>query len=413
VGVLLFLLAVITFLDRVCISVAGPRIQEYLHIGPQEWGWVVGVFAVAYGVFEIPGGWMADRFGPRLILTRIVLWWSAFTALTGAVSGFHALLLTRLCFGAGEAGAFPNAAASIASWFPTSERGRAFGFFLYPAMQVGGALSPLLVVPIQMRYGWRASFYVFALLGVVWAVVWFFWYRNTPREKRGVLPSELDEIGAAADRHERGLPWGVAVRNGNFWAILLMGLTLGYGSYFFIAWFHTYLVRARNFSERDLLYSTLPFIFGACANVGSGVTSDYLLKRSGLKAARCRVGIFGLGSAGLFALLAAFTPSKIGTLLLLSLCYAGICFNAPMQFTICLDVARQSPGSMCGAMNTATQVGSFLLGVVFGYVAKMSGSYDLPLIVMALVLGLGALLWLKINPMQELIPEDQSELARL
>jgi len=195
--VLLFLLAVITFLDRVCISVAGPRIQEYLCIGPQEWGWVVGMFAVAYGVFEIPGGWMADRFGPRLILTRIVLWWSAFTALTGAVSGFHALLLTRFCFGAGAAGAFPSAGASIASWFPTSERGRAFGSFLYLAMQAGGALSPLLVVPIQMRYGWRASFYVFALLGVVWAVVWFLWFRNTPQEKRGVTPSELDEIGAA------------------------------------------------------------------------------------------------------------------------------------------------------------------------------------------------------------------------
>jgi len=154
--VLLFLLAVVTYLDRVCISVAGPRIQEYLHFGPQQWGWVVGAFALAYAVFEIPGGWMADRFGPRLTLTRIVLWWSAFTALTGTVSSFPGLLMTRFFFGAGEAGAFPNAAASIASWFPLGERGRAFGL-LSMAMQTGGALSPLLVVPIQMRYGWRTS----------------------------------------------------------------------------------------------------------------------------------------------------------------------------------------------------------------------------------------------------------------
>src|SRR6516162_7585638 len=156
VGVLLFLLAVVTYLDRVCISVAGPRIQEYLHFGPQQWGWVVGAFALAYAVFEIPGGWMADRFGPRLTLTRIVLWWSAFTALTGTVSSFPGLLMTRFFFGAGEAGAFPNAAASIASWFPLGERGRAFGL-LSMAMQTGGALSPLLVVPIQMRYSWRTS----------------------------------------------------------------------------------------------------------------------------------------------------------------------------------------------------------------------------------------------------------------
>jgi ACS family glucarate transporter-like MFS transporter len=138
VGALLFLLAVITYLDRVCISVAGPRIQEYLHIGPQQWGWVVGAFALAYATLEIPGGWMADRFGPRIILARIVLWWSVLTALTGAVSSYPVLLLTRFWFGAGEAGAFPNGAASIAAWFPAKERGRAFGF-LSMAMQVGGS----------------------------------------------------------------------------------------------------------------------------------------------------------------------------------------------------------------------------------------------------------------------------------
>jgi MFS family permease len=411
VGALLFLLAVITYLDRVCISVAGPRIQEYLHIGPQQWGWVVGAFAIAYAVFEIPGGWMADRFGPRLVLTRIVLWWSAFTALTGAVSGFLALLLTRFWFGAGEAGAFPNAAASIASWFPANERGRAFGF-LSMAMQVGGALSPLLVVPIQMRYGWRASFYIFALLGVVWAIVWLLWFRNTPREKRGVTTSELNEIGAVAGGHENGFPWRVATRKGNFWAIMFVAVTFGYGSYFFIAWLHTYLVRARNFSESDLLLSALPFIFGAGANVASGVTSDFLLKRLGLKAARCRVGIIGLASGGLFALLAAFTPSKVGTLLLLCLSFAGISFHQSMGFPVCIDVARKCPGTMAGAMNMAVQVGSFLSGVVFGYVAKISGSYDRPLILMALVLGFGALIWLKIDPTQELVPEGQPELAK-
>ena len=407
VGALLFFLAVITYLDRVCISVAGPRIQEYLHIGPQQWGWVVGAFAFAYALFEIPGGWMADRFGPRIILTRIVLWWSAFTALTGAVSSYPLLLLTRFWFGAGEAGAFPNAAASIAAWFPAKERGRAFGF-LSMAMQVGGALSPLLVVPLQVHYGWRASFYVFALVGAAWAILWFVWFRNSPKQKQGVTRSELGEI-ESTDRHERGLPWGAAVRNSNFWAILLMALTYGYGSYFFVAWLHTYLVRARNFTERDLLLSTLPFILGGCANVASGVTSDFLLKHFGLKAARRRVGMIGLASGGFFALLAAFTPSKLGTLLLLCLSFAGISFNQSMTFPICIDVAEKFPGSMGGAMNMAAQVGGFLSGVVFGYVAKISGSYDRPLILMAFVLGSGALLWLKINPLQELVPEVYPE----
>jgi MFS transporter, ACS family, glucarate transporter len=410
VGALLFLLAVITYLDRVCISVAGPRIQEYLRIGPQQWGWVVGVFAIAYGVFEIPGGWMADRFGPRIILTRIVLWWSLFTALTGMVSSYPLLLLTRFWFGAGEAGAFPNATASIASWFPASERGRAFGF-LSVAMQVGGALSPLLVVPMQIRFGWRASFYIFALVGMAWAVTWFFCFRNTPTEMRGITRSELNEIGAAPDRQKRGLPWRVALGKGNFWAILLMAISYGYGSYFFFAWLPTYLVRARNFRERDLLLSAIVFVFGACANVASGFISDFLLKRTGLKAARCRIGMIGFACAALFGLLAALTSSKYGTLLLLCLSYAGICFTQPMVFPTCIEVARKFPGSMAGAQNTTNQLGSFLSGVLFGYVARISGSYDRPLMVMVLVLIFGALMWLKIDPTRELVPEGQPELA--
>jgi len=405
VGALLFLLAVITYLDRVCISVAGPRIQEYLRIGPQQWGWVVGVFAISYGAFEIPGGWMADRFGPRIVLTRIVLWWSAFTALTGAISSYPALLVTRFWFGAGEAGAFPNATASIASWFPASERGRTFGFFSV-AIQIGGALSPLLVVPIQMRYGWRTPFYIFGLVGVAWAIVWFSWFRNTPREKRGVSASELREIGDPPASRRHGLPWSLALRSTNFWAILLMGFCYGYGSYFFFTWFPTYLVRARNFTEKELLLAAFLFLCGACANVGSGVTSDFLLKRAGLRAARCRIGMAGFACAAIFALLAAVTTSKLGTLFLLCMSYSGICFTQPMIFPTCIEVAKKSPGSMAGAQNTTNQVGSFLSGVLFGYIAKTSGSYDRPLFLLAVVLALGALLWLKINPEQGLVPDE-------
>jgi ACS family glucarate transporter-like MFS transporter len=115
---LLSLLAVITYLDRVCIAVAGPRMQDELHISPQAWGWVTGIFALSYAMFEIPSGAMGDRLGPRRVLTRIVLWWSAFTSLTGAVSNYFLLLLTRFCFGIGEAGAYPNAGAVIGRWIP-------------------------------------------------------------------------------------------------------------------------------------------------------------------------------------------------------------------------------------------------------------------------------------------------------
>src|SRR5215467_14557447 len=158
-------LSVITYLDRVCIAVAGPRMQDSLHISPQAWGWVSSVFFLSYAVFEIPTGALGDRIGPRRVLTRIVAWWSAFTTLTGIVSNYYILLLVRFCFGVGEAGAYPDASAVIGRWIPAAKRTRAWGT-VWMTSQIGAAISPLLVVPIQVHYGWRASFFVFGIAGV-------------------------------------------------------------------------------------------------------------------------------------------------------------------------------------------------------------------------------------------------------
>ena len=195
------------------------------------------------------------------------------------------------------------------------------------------------------------------------------------------------------------------MRAPGFWPILSMGATFGYGNYFFVAWLHTYLLRARDYSEGDLLLTALPFACGACANLASGVMSDRLLKRFGLKAARRWLGQAGLGSGALFVLLATLTDSKSLTLLLLSLSFAGISCCQSIGFPTCIDVARKWPGSMSGAYNMAVSLGAFVSGVAFGYIVAVSGNYDLPLILMALVLGSGALLWLKIDPTRQLLAQ--------
>ena len=192
--ILLVLVSVITFLDRLAIAVAGPRMQDELGITPERWGWVLGAFVLAYGLFEIPTGAMGDRIGQRKVLTRIVVWWSVFTFLTGSVSGFVPLLITRFLFGVGEAGAYPNIAGGIARWFPPGERARAQGF-IWGASRAGGALAPLLVLPIQEAFGWRASFWIFGAVGLVWAVVWYWWYRDDPAAQPGITDAELREIG--------------------------------------------------------------------------------------------------------------------------------------------------------------------------------------------------------------------------
>jgi ACS family glucarate transporter-like MFS transporter len=398
---LLSLLLVITYLDRVCISVAGPRMQEALHIGPAAWGWVTGIFTLSYAAFEIPSGALGDRIGARRVLTRIVLWWSAFTSLTGLVTGYYPLLLTRFLFGMGEAGAYPNAAVVVARWFPVPERGRAFGITLMAA-QLGGAFAPLLVVPIQVRYGWRASFYVFGILGVIWSGFWYRWFRDSPAEKTGVTQAELDETRGTLAKAHQTLPWGVALRSGNFWTTMAVAFCYVYTFYFFQSWFHTYLVRARGYSENDLLLSSLPFFVAAFANCAGGVVSNALVKKVGLKWGRCSIGVVGLGIAALCTVAVMFTRSQLGAMILLSLIYAGITFQQPIMFAVCLDIGGAYAGAMVGAMNTASQIGSFLSSLAFGYLVARTGNYNVPFLPMAVLLLIGAWLWIKVDPTEQL-----------
>ncbi len=403
---MLFLLSVVTYLDRICIAVAGPRMQADLDISPEKWGWVLGAFTITYALFEIPSGALGDRLGQRKLLTRIVIWWSVFTSLTGAVSSYFLLLTTRLFFGAGEAGAFPNASGSISRWFPVVERARAQGV-VWMASRVGGALTPLLVVPIQQRYGWRVSFWLLGIIGLVWAAVWAVWYRDFPSEKRGVSGKEIEEIGAGGQRTpHHGLPWRIAFSRPNLWYIVLMYHTYCWGSYFYISWLHTYLQKGRGFTENQMaVWATLPFIVGACGNLTGGTVSDLLVKKYGLKLGRRTVGSAGLAMSAVFMYMTALTSNNNAAAIFLALGYGCMDCMLPVSWSVCLDIGRKYAGAVSGAMNTGGQAGSFLSAVAFGYIVKAYGSYNAPLFPMATMLVVSALLFLKIDPTQPLVPE--------
>jgi ACS family glucarate transporter-like MFS transporter len=412
---LLFFLSIITYIDRVCISVAGPRMQEELGLGPEMWGWVVGAFTISYALFEIPSGALADRIGARKVLTRIVLWWSFFTSATGFVNSFGSLLAVRFAFGAGEAGAYPGSASSISRWFPPHLRARASGV-VWMASRIGGALSPLLVVPIQQAYGWRMSFYLFGGIGVVWCVIWWLWYRDRPDLKQGVSREEIDEAGNPPAGEHHALPWARVLRSRNFWLILGMYHTYCWGSYFYLSWLHTFLVKGRGYSEtevRDL--SWLPFFCGAAGNFIGGSLSDYLVKRIGLKQGRRIIGSLGLLFSGAFMLAAALTPGKIPAIVFLSLGYFSMDCMLPVSWAVCLDVGKRYAGAVSGSMNMAGQVGSFLSSIAFGYLVKIFGDYNLPLIPFSAMLAISAYLFTRINPEEELVPSEepgQSSLKR-
>ena len=285
-GVLLFLvvLAIITFLDRISISVAAPRIQQELGIPPERWGWILGAFLLAYGLFEVPTGALGDRGGQRSVLMRIVLWWSAFTGLTGLARSFPVMLVTRFLFGAGEAGAYPNIAGALGCWFPVGERARTQGF-IWSASRLGGALAPLIVVPLQISIGWRAAFGVLGLLGVAWAICWRAWYHDRPSEQPGITPEELEEIETGGLRAglsggHAEIPWRMLLSRSQLWLIFAMYFFQAFGSWFYFGWFPVYLMKGAGFTEKEMgLFTALPFLMGAAGNLAGGFLSDAMVGR--------------------------------------------------------------------------------------------------------------------------------------
>jgi len=403
--VLLILLFAITYIDRVCISVAGPRMQEELHIDPVRWGWVTAIFTLSYALFEIPTGTLGDRIGARRVLTRVVLWWSAFTSLTGRMTNYYFLLLTRFCFGAGEAGAFPNASIVIARWFPPIQAARIPAVIL-AASQIGGAVAPLLVLPLQIRFGWRASFYMFGIVGVVWAAVWYSWFRDSPSEMPGVSPRELKEV-APVTANGHSFPWRLAFRSGTVLAMLVTAFSYVYVYTFFQTWFHTFLVKGRGFSEESLVFSALPYVIAAAANLTGGAVSDFMVGRVGLRWGRRSLGIVGLGSACLFTIATMVTRQQMLTVVFLSLVYGFIAFQQSGVFAVCLDIGRKQAGAIVGLMNTSAAVGGLLSSVVYGYIVEYFHSYNAPFVPMAALLLLGSILWLKIDASKELRVEAE------
>ncbi len=407
---LLILLFGITYLDRVCISVAGPRMQDDLHIGPAGWGWVTGVFAISYCLFEIPTGLLGDRIGPRRVLTRIVLWWSAFTALTGAMTSYYPLLITRFLFGAGEAGAFPNGSIVVSRWFPSERKATMAGVML-AASQIGGAAAPLLVVPIQSAYGWRMSFYVFGALGVLWATTWYGLFRDSPAERRSLPPSGLAEAASALPARAHSFPWRLALGSPSVLALLVTAFCYVYVYNFFQTWFHTFLIKGRGFSEAGLWLSALAYVVAACANLAGGAVSDALVRKLGLKRGRRTLGAAALTVAGLFTLAAMFSSQPIVVVMLLATVYGAITFQQSAVFGVCLDIGRHHAGAVVGLMNTTAQIGGLVGSVAYGYIVERFGSYDAPFVPMAALLFLGAILWLKIDASKDLAAGSQAGLV--
>jgi MFS family permease len=410
-GVLGFLVAlsVITFLDRLAIAVAGPRIQDDLHITPERWGWVLGAFTLGYGIFEMPAGALGDRRGQRAVLTRIVVWWSLFTAATAAAFHFVQLICTQFLFGAGEAGAYPNASGVIARWFPKQERARAQGA-VWAASRFGGALSALMVIPLLHAAGWRGMFCTLSLAGLVWATLWWRWYHDQPSKQPGITKAELDEIGGGSPRSHAGGVWRPLFRSRQTWLLMAMYSCYVWGAWFYFSWFPTYLVRGAGFTEKQMgLLSSLPFIMGCFGNLAGGFLSDRLAVRYGIKAARCGQACTSLAVSSLLILALAFTTDKVLVIVLASAGFGVLDLMLPATWALCLDLGRTHAGALSGAMNSAGLAGGFLCTVLFGYLVRDTGGYRAPLCLISAMVMTSAILFAFIDPRRPVWKEHDGE----
>ena len=432
---LICLMYLITYLDRVNISTAGPAISKEFGFDRITMGAIFSAFVWAYAIFQVPGGWLNDRFGARPVLATVVAYWSVMTAATAAATGAASFMILRFLFGAGEAGAFPGATRAMQLWYPRSERGLVQGL-THSASRLGAAVAPPIVVLIMFggsfdwpfsfslpALGWRSVFYICGAVGFVWSLWWYLSYRNLPEEHGLVNRAELehirgfDETGeinqAHVEREAANVPWGTLVRSPNMWAIMCAYFTYVYCLYIFLAWLPSYLVEFRHFELVKVgLFASLPLFAGVIGDTVGGLATDWLLKKTkSARIARRSVAIVGLLGCALFMILTGMTENA----------YTAIyCLTAAMFFLECtigpawavpMDCGGKYSGTVSGMMNMAGNIGGALSPLVFGFLAQYE-NWGAPFIVSAVLLIAGAAVWaFWLDPDQSVVEKEEAPIA--
>lgn len=395
-------LAVITYIDRVCISQAAPLITRDLGLSPVQMGYVFSAFAWAYALFEIPGGFLGDWIGPRKVLMRIVIWWSFFTAATGWAWNFFSLLVTRFLFGAGEAGCFPNLTKAFTTWLPQDERVRAQGI-MWLSARWGGAFTPFLVVMVFQLLDWRRAFELFGAIGLVWAVAFFLWFRDNPRDNKKLNAAELELLKETEDLgagHAR-VPWARFARSPQVLLLCLQYAVLSYGWYFYITWLPVYLQQGRHVGiTRGALLAGLPLFLGGLGSLFCGFVSAPLTRLTGSVARTRRVMAY-IGFTGASGLLLLSTRMHDPFAAMLAMGFASFSNDLvmPGSWGACMDVGGKYAGTLSGAMNMAGNIGGALSPLIIGHLLQIThNNWDLTFYVSAAVYFTGAFIWLFLDP---------------
>lgn len=436
-------LSMLTYIDRVCIKQVGSDMQASLGIDKTDFGWVFSAFGLAYAAFEVPSGWLGDRFGPRQVLCRIVLWWSFFTALTGFVWKFSydfgyvipmpaaisnvlesiplvfnslvLLVIIRFLFGMGEAGAYPNTARALRNWFPYSRRGLAQGL-LWTFGRWGGAVASPLVAVFALPWGWRGAFILFGIVGAVWVIFFGIFFRNSPAEHPGVNDAERNFIQEKGDDKARlPISWGAMLRSPTLWCLSGMYLFSNAGWCFFITWDVEYYKNVLGLGDSQLLLASgAPLFFGGVACLLGGFVTDRQVRVWGRRWGRTLQGFLAYFLGACFFLLALVIKNQdLWFLAVASLCIASFFkdFAMAVSWSTCIDVGHRYSGTVSGFMNGVGNMGTFFAPPIVAYLAKR-GDWHLALVFSACMFFLACVCWLFINP-RHVIVYGEADHAKL
>lgn len=404
----LFILSAVAFLDRVNISIAGGSLAAAYHLSNVQLGWVFSSFLAGYAIFQTPGGRLADRLGPRRVLAGGVIWWGIFTALTASVPSNIAGALwlfvsARFLLGAGEAVMFPASNQFVARWIPVQERGIANGW-IFAGVGAGAGLSPPLITHIMLHYGWRASFWICAVIGLLAGLVWFMWAKDDPSQHSSVSASELQFIrqgisaGKTSNKDQQLIAWSSILKSREVWAITFSYFNFGYVAWIFFSWFYLYLAQVRHLNlKASAFYAMLPFLaMAACCPLG-GFISDLLTTKFGARVGRCYLAAVVILMAGVFLVLGSEVHgARLASVVLAG--GAGALYLAQSSFwSVTAGLAGRSSGSVSGFMNMGAQIGGMVTASLTPFIASRFGWTASFLVAAALCL-FGALAWMIVDP---------------
>jgi ACS family glucarate transporter-like MFS transporter len=399
-----FLLSVLLYVDRTCISTAKDAVCADLGLSKEQWSWVLASFAFGYALFQTPGGAMADRLGGRFVLTVVVTAWSAFTGLTAAAWNFVSLLVIRFLFGAGEAGAFPGMARVVYSWIPVKERGLVKGIN-FSGSRIGAALAMPGVAWLIHQIGWHKAFLVLMLVGFVWAAFWWLWFRDDPTQHKTISKAELDLIlanrqdGSANSSKPEPLRVGKMFASGNLWLMMVQYFGSNFTFFFSLSWLYPYVKTKYNLTAVDAgFYAMLPLLGGAVGNIFSGWLVDFLYRHGQVSLSRKIPAIAGFLLAALGMVMSLHQATAGGAVFWLTIAIFGADMTLSPSWSFCIDIGGKHAGAVSGTMNMAGNLGSAITALAFAYLPESSRGNEAFFYTAAALSGVAIICWLLARP---------------